>query len=162
MQSANVPSNRHGLTFATVLITALIAQAALADCPPGYRSKARHCIPGPAQPHRPLAMKSIAPAPAAVSPIPVKPHTLAPKRLDGSKVKPKPGAPIEHPASASNARGIIFVGGKQALNPQPIPPGNAALNPQPIPPGHSTRKPPHPGTPVEKKRHWDVKANKES
>lgn len=162
MQSANVPSNRRGVVFTAILITTLIAQAALADCPPGYRSKARHCIPEPAQSHRPLVMKSIAPAPTAVSPISAKPHVLAPKAIDRSKVKPKPGAPIERHASASNARGIIFVGGKQSLNPQPIPPGNAALNPQPIPPGHSTRKPPHPGTPVEKKRHWDIKANKES
>lgn len=162
MSSANVPSNRGGLIVAVTLVTALIAQAALADCPPGYRSKAGHCIPGPAQPHRPLVMKSVAPAPTAVSPIHAKPHTLAPKTIDGSKVKPQPGAPIEHHASASNTHGIIFVGGKNAINSQPVPPGKSSLNPQPIPPGHSTRRPPHSGTPIEKKRRWDVKANKES
>ena len=44
---------------------------------------------------------------------------------------------VEHHASGANSHGIIFVGGKRALNPQPIPPG------------HAVRKLPRPGAPVE-------------
>ncbi|MES2402912.1 MAG: hypothetical protein V4567_01085 [Pseudomonadota bacterium] len=150
MQSSNVPSNRRGQIIAACLLGALTMQTAMAGCPPGYRSKAGHCIPGPAQPHRPYVAKSNVHVPAGVSPWHTQPHTLVPKAIDRSKLKPQPGAPIEQHAGTSDQRGIIFVGGKNAINSQPVPPGKAALNPQPIPPGHILHPIPRPGAPVEK------------
>jgi hypothetical protein len=178
MQFCNVQLNRRGLFIAACVIGALIAQTAPADCPPGYRAKAGHCIPGPVQTHHPVAIKSTVHAPTAVSPIHAnKPHSYAhaysvtsvhttathpaePKTIDASHSTHHAG-----PASAGSSykydlraqheaktdtHGIIFVGGKQqALNPQPIPPGKTALNPQPIPPGHAIKKLPPPGAPVE-------------
>jgi hypothetical protein len=149
MQPSTVQSTCRSSIIAACLIAALIAQTALADCPPGYRSKAGHCVPSQAQSHHPFVMKSNEHPPIAVSPMHAKPHTFAPKMIDKSKVKPQPGVPIEQHASASSTHGIIFVGGKQALNPQPIPPGKNTLNPQPIPPGHAVHKPPQPGAPVQ-------------
>ena len=176
MQSWNVQPNRRGLTIAACLMGALIAQTAMAGCPPGYRSKAGHCVPGPVQMHHPVAIKSTMHAPTAVSPVHAnKPHNYA----HASTVTPMQATTTHHAApktwyashsthhagpapaassygydlraqhEAKSAHGIIFVGGKQALNPQPIPPGKTALNPQPIPPGHSVHKLPQPGAPVQ-------------
>ncbi|MBS0430817.1 MAG: hypothetical protein JSS21_00205, partial [Proteobacteria bacterium] len=124
MQSSNHRLGHRSLLTAACLLGALVVQTAIADCPPGYRSKAGHCIPGPAPTHHPW-MKSTVHAPSAVPATHSKPHTLAPKMIDKSTVKPQPGAPIEQHASESNTHGIIFVGGKQALNTQPIPPGHS-------------------------------------
>ncbi|HJU08625.1 MAG TPA: hypothetical protein VJ727_09115 [Rhodanobacteraceae bacterium] len=165
MQSRNVQSNRRGLVIAACVIGALIAQTASADCPPGYRSKAGHCIPGPMQTHHPVAIESSVHAPTAVSPIHAnKPRTYA----HATAVTPVHATTTHHyrsetayashsthsggPAPAASAsgydlraqheaktaHGIIFVGGKQALNPQPIPPG------------HVKAAIPHPGAPIEK------------
>lgn len=142
MQHQKRPSNRRGWIVAACLLGAVTAQSAVADCPPGYRDKTGHCIPGPAHPHRPYVAKSNVHVPVAVSPLHAKPHAFAPKAIDASKVKPQPGVPIERHADASSAHGIIFVGGKN----------KAALNPQPIPPGHA--KPV-----VPRKPHGDLKAN---
>lgn len=136
MSCPNVRLDRRSLIAAACVLGAMIVQTAIADCPPGYRFKAGHCIPGPAQPHHPWTQSGVH-APSAVSATHAKPHVLAPKMIDKSKVPPQPGVPIEHHASASNTHGIIFVGGKQALNPQPIPPGHAM----------KIRR--HPGAPVE-------------
>jgi len=87
MQSSNVPSNRRGQIIAACLLGALTMQTAMAGCPPGYRSKAGHCIPGPAQPHRPYVAKSNVHVPAGVSPWHTQPHTLVPKAIDRSKLK---------------------------------------------------------------------------
>lgn len=149
MQSSNHQRGHRSLIVAACLLGALVAQTAIADCPPGYRAKAGHCIPGPTQPHRPW-MKSSVHVPSAVSATHTKPHTPTPKMIDKSKMSPQPGAPIEHHASASNTHGIIFVGGKNAINSQPVPPGKSSLNPQPIPPGRTLRAIPHPGAPIEK------------
>ena len=150
MQSSKDQFGHHGLIAIVCLLGALVVQTAIADCPPGYRSKAGHCIPGPTQPHRPYVMKSNRHVPFGVSPVHAKPHTTTPKMTDKSKVKPQPGTPIEHHASASNTHGIIFVGGKNAINSQPVPPGKSSLNPQPIPPARMLRAIPHPGVPIEK------------
>ncbi len=130
MRSCNVKSNRRGPFIAACLIGALVAQAASADCPPGYRNKAGHCIPGPVQTHHPVAIESSVHAPTA--------YTSHSKHSGG----PAPGASTsgydlraQHEARSSH--GIIFVGGKQALNPQPIPPG------------HAVKTLPHPGVPIE-------------
>ncbi|MGH8212611.1 MAG: hypothetical protein ACREPP_05200 [Rhodanobacteraceae bacterium] len=106
-------------------------------------------------------------APIAVSPVHAKkPHAYA--HVSGitpvhatamHHAEPKPPSVVMHsthhagPAPAassfkydlraqreakSGSHGIIFVGGKQALNPQPIPPG------------HAVKKLPQPGAPIEK------------
>lgn len=136
MQSSNVRLGQCSLIVAACVLGALVVQTAIADCPPGYRSRAGHCIPGPAQPHHPW-MKSGVHVPSAVPATHAETHTPAPKMIDRSKLKPQPGAPVELRASAANTRAIIFVGGKQALNPQPIPPG------------HAVHKLPQPGTPIQ-------------
>jgi hypothetical protein len=80
-----------------------------------------------------------------------KPEADGSKMADWRKTGPGVGpAPVEHHAG-TNKNGIIFVGGKTSLNPQPIPPGKAALNPQPIPPGHALSELPHVGAPIKKK-----------
>jgi hypothetical protein len=171
MQSRSIQSDRRGIFIAACLAGALIAQTAMAGCPPGYRSKAGHCIPGPVQTHHPVAIGSTVHAPTAASPVHAKKprtythgygahvsgampaHTTRPVHTE-----PKPASALMHsthqagPAPAasslkydlraqheakSDTRGIIFVGGKQALNPQPIPPG------------HAVRTLPHPGAPSE-------------
>ena len=128
------------------------------------------------QTHHPVAIKASAHAPIAVSPVrPNKPHNYAhassvthmhaiathpsvPKTAYASHsahhLGPAPAASasgydLRAQHEAKSAHGIIFVGGKQALNPQPIPPGKSALNPQPIPPGHAVHKLPQPGAPVQ-------------
>ena len=80
-------------------------------------------------------------------------HSPRPMMIDHSRVKPRPGVPIEHSSSTGQQHGIIFVGGKNAINSQPVPPGHSALNPQPIPPGHAIRKIPNPGAPLEQNKH---------
>lgn len=142
-----IPSKPRSLALAACLAAALLAQAALAGCPPGYRVKAGHCIPGPAPTHHPRAT-SIVHSPSAITPVHHQPRALPPEMIDKSKVKPQPGAPIEQHASASDPRRVIFVGGKSAINSRKAPPGKAALNPQPIPPGHAVHKP-RPGAPIE-------------
>jgi|GEM_PF-1528787 len=176
MQFCNVQSNRRGLFVAACVIGTLIAQTASADCPPGYRNKAGHCIPGPVQTHHPVAIESSVHAPTAMSPMHAnKPHAYthatsvtpvhATMHHAGTKTAytshsthhsgPAPAAStsgydLRAQHEAKTTHGIIFVGGKQALNPQPIPPGKSSLNPQPIPPGHIKAAIPHPGAPIEK------------
>lgn len=69
-------------------------------------------------------------------------------------VRPAPGAPIEHRASDANTHAIIFVGGRNAINSQPVPPGHSpdtpAISSQPVPPGRSLRRIPNPGSPIER------------
>lgn len=167
-----------GLAIACALFgAAIVAQSAMANCPPGYAPKAPGvCVPTP--PHRYHPGHTLTAHSNVPSSVPLT-HTTHKsiqinKEVDWHKVKPQPGVPIEHHSSASEKHGIIFVGGhsryvddtrainsqpvppgheKQALNPQPIPPGHSALNTQPIPPGHSLRRLPHPGVPLEKNGH---------
>ncbi|HJU25495.1 MAG TPA: hypothetical protein VJ722_02350 [Rhodanobacteraceae bacterium] len=135
MQPCNVHFNRRGLTVAACLAFALVAQAATAGCPPGYQSKAGHCIPRPMQTHHPVRAGSFAHAPAAVSPVHADKHHSAPKKAYASHSTHHAGlAPatssygydLRAQHEAKSVHGIIFVGGKQALNPQPIPPGHVA------------------------------------
>ncbi|HEY4210677.1 MAG TPA: hypothetical protein VGM84_04315 [Steroidobacteraceae bacterium] len=94
-----LPSKAHKFVLvAGVTAAAWFAQSAVAGCPPGYLSKAGHCIPGPAQPHHPPVIESTQHAPVAVSPVDAsKLHALNPQPV-----------PLD----------------KAALNPQPIPPGH--------------------------------------
>ena len=135
MQPCNVHFNRRGRLVAACLAFALFAQAATAGCPPGYRPKAGHCIPGPTQTHHPVRAGSFARAPAAVSPVHAGKHHSAPKTAYAPQAThhagPAPatssyGYDLRAQHEAKSAHGIIFVGGKQALNPQPIPPGHVA------------------------------------
>jgi len=108
-QSGPSPMCRN-LLLVTGVAAAWFAQSALAGCPPGYLSKAGHCIPGPAQPHHPQVIESIQHAPVAVSPV----------TSGKAALNPQPIPP-----------------GKAALNPQPIPPGSILPKspPPPVPGG---------------------------
>jgi len=94
---------------------------------PGARAHPQRCVPAP----KPTAKYAGTINPNIEQ---AKPHSAMQMQQDHSKVKPQPGAPIQTANSGSNERAIIFVGGKSALNPQPIPPGNV----------------PHPSDPLEK------------
>lgn len=144
----------HSVALSCLFCFALAASAVHA-CPlgtmpdPNYnpsgpmaRAHPQRCVPAP----RPPTAKYIGtPGPDVEHAAQL--HSQTPMQQDRSKLKPQPGVPIEHANDASNTHGIIFVGGKSALNTQPIPPGKAALNPQPVPPG---RVVPHPSDPIEK------------
>jgi len=115
-QKASSRSPRsHNFLLVAGLAAGWFVQSAIASCPPGYLPKAGHCIPGPAQPHHPLASVSTLRAPVAVSPVDAsKSHSL--------NTQPVPG-------------------GKVALNPQPIPPGHilrkSSSPPTPAPVGQT-------------------------
>lgn len=166
MRIPNVQPNIRSLIVVACLIGALSVRTALANCPPGYSSKAGHCIPGPVHTHHPVAIQSGMHAPTAVSPVhassphayahvsgaasvhAVKPYRAVPKAVYASHstrhAEPAPAASsfkydlgAQHEAK-SETHGIIFVGGKSALNPQPIPPG------------HLKTPTPNPGAPIER------------
>ncbi|MEP6899313.1 MAG: hypothetical protein ABI870_12350, partial [Rhodanobacter sp.] len=136
------------IAMAVCAIFTFSMQSALAvTCPPGYASKGPGCVPTPPHPYHPrrgVAEHVNAHASPTANPLRHEPAELH-KQADWHKLKPQPGAPIEHASSASQKHGIIFVGGKKAIHSQPVARDHAALNPQPIPPGHSLRKMPHPG-----------------
>jgi hypothetical protein len=99
--------SKKSLSVAAVCwMAALASQTTLAaGCPPGYHGTYPRCVPEQAKPRHV--------------------HATTPKMRRWHAPAPSP-SPVEHVAHASNRRAIIFVGGKQALNPQPIPPGHAA------------------------------------
>lgn len=113
-------------------------------CPPHQQLYREHCVPdrSPQQQKAPAAHShtytahsnlppGMTPAYASKPPR----HTTTTKMIDKSKAQPRPGVPIGQHATESNTHGINFVGGKQALNPQPIPPGHAVHEvPQPVEP----------------------------
>lgn len=97
-------------------------------CPPGSHGSAPHCQPSQAHPHTSSATATAA-GKSHASPV-TQPSA---RRSLGLSVR----EPVAHHASAAQTRGIIFVGGKNAINSQPVPPGRAV---------HQT---PRPGAPVE-------------
>ena len=132
----------HGVTSSCLFCIALAASMAHA-CPPGTmpdpnynpsgpaaRAHPQRCVPAPKQPTAKYIGTNNADVEHAA-----RLHSQTPMQQDRSKLKPQPGVPIEHANNTSNAHGIIFVGGKSALNPQPIPPGHVV---------------PHPSDPLEK------------
>lgn len=152
MQTTKTPSRIHVGIIVVGVTAALIAQiTSAAPCPPGYHGSYPHCMPDQAKPHPPYTAHGYAHASGATTMHAARTHPAEPKMADWHKTGPSvsPG-PVEHATSASGQHGIIFVGGKQALNPQPIPPGKSSLNPQPIPPGHLKTPIPNPGAPIEK------------
>lgn len=108
-------------------------------------------MPGPVKPHRPYTAHSNSPSSVTAVHAGHKRGGIT-EEVDRRKVKPQPGAPIEH-SSISEKRGIIFVGGKKASGAPATASGHAALNPQPIPPGHATFDSPHPRVPIERAGH---------
>jgi hypothetical protein len=106
-KSSPRPMSHHVRLLAGVA-AAWLSHSAMADCPPGYLSKAGHCIPGPVQTHQAQSIVSTQHAPVAVSPV------------NASK------------SAAPNLQPIPS--GKAALNPQPIPPGRLLPKAAPRPP----------------------------
>jgi len=145
------------IPLSIALLCAAVAQTAIATaCPPGYRGSYPKCMPAPAATHHPqLEEKAIGPHPEGETrrtghgPIPV-----GRKIVDQRRVRPAPGGPIEHHAGGAATHAIIFVGGRNAINSQPVPPGHApdtsSINSQPVPPGRPLKRVPNPGAPVEK------------
>src|SRR6185437_57542 len=152
MQTTKTPSRIRVGVIGAGMTAALMAQiAGAAPCPPGYLGSYPHCMPDQAKPHHAYVAHSYVHSVGATPMRSAKPHATEPKMADWHKTGPAVGpGPVEHATSASDQHGIIFVGGKQALNPQPIPPGKSSLNPQPIPPGHLKTPTPNPGAPIEK------------
>ncbi|WP_347260570.1 hypothetical protein [Rudaea sp.] len=137
MKSSFSPASRlaRGVVLSGLFCLALAASTAQA-CPPGTmpdpnyspsnataRARPQRCVPAPKQP----TAKYIGTNNPDVEHS-ARLHSQTPMLQDHSKVKPEPGAPIETANGGANERAIIFVGGKSALNPQPIPPGHT---PQP-------------------------------
>lgn len=163
--STQKPALQRGIVLLCLAGAIALPLVAAADCTPGYKDSVNfHCdhqAQAPSSRLQPGAKtKSDVPMATAAVPMACPPDT---QRYQGHCV-PVPHRPGKAGAQtgAADEHGIIFVGGKQALNPQPIPPGKSSLNPQPIPPGHVKTPVPPPGTPIEKRKHWDLKANKES
>lgn len=69
------------------------AQMTLAACPPGYLSKAGHCIPGPAQPSHPYVAQPIVGAPVTVAPVPTGNAALNTQPIPPGHVLRKPATP---------------------------------------------------------------------
>ena len=118
-------------------------------CPPGtFRNADGRCVTIPRDPHRQqgpahrhiyATHSNVPPNVGAMHPV-CPPNTARNSQGRCVTIPRDPHrqpAPIEHHSSASNTHGIIFVGGKNALNPQPIPPG------------HPLHANPHPGAPIE-------------
>ncbi len=139
----------HGILLAACLSGALASQPAAATCPPGYRPKGPMCMPGPVKPQPPYTAHSVVTPSVSAVHAGHQPGEIT-EAVDPRKIKPQPGAPIEHSSTASEKRGIIFVGGKKATVAPATSSGHAALNTQPIPPGHAISVSPHPGAPLEK------------
>lgn len=84
------------------IAAACCAQTTLAACPPGYLSKAGHCIPGQAQPphapagqptvHAPLTESPVPSGNAALNPQPIPPGHV----LHKSSTSPPPTGPAPH------------------------------------------------------------------
>ena len=102
-------------------------------------------VPGQAKPHGPLVMQTHGPS-YGVSPIAHKPPRVytAQPRTPHAPTGPGPMHAGTGATSSANEHGIIFVGGHA----QGVAPGSKqALNPQPIPPGHQIVAPLHPIAP---------------
>jgi hypothetical protein len=75
------------------IAAACFAQVTLAACPPGYLSKAGHCIPGPAQPPHVVVAQPLVHAPLTVSPVPTGNAALNPQPIPPGHVLVKPSTP---------------------------------------------------------------------
>ncbi len=142
MQGSKIRSHRHGLTIIACLFGIAVAQNTLADCTPGYKDNPNFNCNPPASP----ALHALS-SPQAKSNLPPNTNAIqftcppGTQRYQGHCVavphrQRQSDTRTQHSSSASE-HGIIFVGGKSSLNPQPIPPG------------HAMKRLPRPGSPVE-------------
>ena len=161
MPRSKIQSRKLAFTIVTCFLGAISAHSASATtCPPGYHGSAPHCQPNQAKPDRPYTTHGAAPssiAPTSVRHIRAEMH----EPVDRARLGPQPGAPVEHRSNAAQTHGIIFVGGKSAINSQPVPPGHSpdkrTINSQPVPPGRAVHQLPRPGAPIEHLRKPEVK-----
>lgn len=152
-----IQSRKLAATFVICSIGAISAHSSWATtCPPGYDGAAPHCQPKQAKSSRPHTARSA--TSSSIAPI-SSPHSSAALRetVDGARLGPQRGAPVELRSHAAQMHGIIFVGGKNAINSQPVPPGHSpdkrAINSQPVPPGRGVHRRPRPSDPVERGGH---------
>lgn len=153
MSRSSTQSRKLIFSFVLCSFGALAARPASAStCPPGSRGAAPHCQPSQVAPRPTNPMQNR--APSSVAPDLGQSHAVP---LSQPRDRRLLGPPVTEPlaphANAAQTHGIIFVGGKSAINSQPVPPGHApgevSINSQPVPPGHAVHQTPRPGTPVE-------------
>lgn len=115
--------SRVALALFLAVVGMAMAHAGNANCPTQPCKPPRN---DPAHDHPPLNATSYAHTPTttyAKSP----PHPIVKEKVPGiGPVAPGPTHALSGAPNTANKQGIIFVGGKNALNPQPIPPGHAA------------------------------------
>lgn len=105
-------------------------------------SVAKH-MPAQAKPHRPPMAQSR--AHSSVAPLPAQHTHPSPRVYTARQPKWQPPAgpgPLHgasHRSNAKNSHGIVFVGGNNAINSQPVPPGRQAHDAPTLPPGHQPR-----------------------
>jgi hypothetical protein len=135
---------RHcAIVVATVMATVYMSAAStvLAQAPPRR---------GPQHPYHPsdvLKAKSLGPTAGGVVSVNQRKAPKVERRIvDPSRIAPHTGPGPRHAATGSH--GIIFVGGHGAAGGS-----KQALNPQPIPPGRVVRHVPRPGMPVRPDMH---------
>ena len=90
-----LPSLSRKFVLVAGIAAAWFAQSAIAGCPPGYLSKAGHCIPGPAQPQHPTVIETTVRAPVAVSPgkVALNPQPIPPGHVLSKSAPRPPTAP---------------------------------------------------------------------
>ena len=149
------PTQSRKLIIGLILCSfgALAARSVPAStCPRGSRGTAPHCQPSQVKPHPTNALQTG--ATPAMLPTAGRSHaSSAMQPRDRRFLGPPVTEPVAHHAGAEQTHGIIFVGGKSAINSQPVPPGHApdkvSINSQPVPPGRAVHETPRRGAPVE-------------
>jgi len=96
-KESGLPPMSRKLILVAGVAAAWFAQSALAACPPGYLSKAGHCIPGPVQPHHPTVIESSVHAPVAASPgkVALNPQPIPPGQVLRKSSPPPPPPPVD-------------------------------------------------------------------
>lgn len=164
MSRMTIQSRKLAVTILVCSLGAITTHSVAATaCPPGSHGSIPHCQPNQAGSHERFTMNhgAVSPSPAPISGRhrPAEIHA----QVDPARVRPQSGAPVEHRSSAAQTHSIIFVGGKSAINSQPVPPGHSpdmgSINSQPVPPGRAVHKRPLPGNPVERTNHPEAKQN---
>ena len=98
----------HKYLLVAGVAAALFAQSAFADCPPGYLSKAGHCIPGKAQPyHPPVIAPTLHAAPTAVPPSAGGKVSLNPQPIPPGHILRKPSAPTTNTPTGQTPHGDV-------------------------------------------------------
>lgn len=125
------PGLRLMLALFLAAIDMSMAHASDPNCPTPPCRPAPRNGPTHEHAHAPLTATSYAHGPAttyAKSP----PHPIVKEKVPGiGPVAPGPTHALSNTSNTANKQGSILGGGKNALNPQPIPPGHS---PHPVPP----------------------------